>query len=153
MVGKRLAARMGEHVTAFEHVSRAMRLSPRDLDRVNMLGVAGFARFFLGDWNGAEQFANEAIHLSPKHLSAQRLLAASCAFQNKTDRASRAAEQIMVLDPTFRLSSLRHLIPLRRSEDLATYTQGLRLAGIPESPRTVSKPFPFGYFRFAAPAI
>jgi TolB-like protein/class 3 adenylate cyclase len=95
---------MGEHMLAFEHVSRAMRLSPRGLDRVNMLGVAGFAKLFLGDWNSAEQFANEAVHLSPTHLSAQRVLAASCAFQNKREEASRAVEQIMVLDPTFRLS-------------------------------------------------
>jgi TolB-like protein/Flp pilus assembly protein TadD len=123
---------LGEHVTAFEHVSRAMRLSPRDLDRVNMLGVAGFAKLFLGDWYSAEQFADEAVHLFPNHLSTQRVLAASCAFQNKREQARKAANQIMQLDPTFRLSSVRQLIPLRRSEDLATYTQGLRLAGIPE---------------------
>jgi hypothetical protein len=36
------------------------------------------------------------------------------------------------IDPALRVSNLRDLTPLQRSEDIAKYTEGMRLAGLPE---------------------
>ncbi len=68
----------------------------------------------------------------------QRTDPAHYLVQNKREEASRAVEQIMVLDPTFRWSSLRQLIPLRRAEDLATYAQGFVLLAFPNEPDATS---------------
>jgi hypothetical protein len=36
------------------------------------------------------------------------------------------------LDPALRISSLTHWLPIRRPEDVATFADGLRRAGLPE---------------------
>jgi hypothetical protein len=36
------------------------------------------------------------------------------------------------LDPALRLSNLKDLLPYHRPEDLATFAEGLRKAGLPE---------------------
>jgi hypothetical protein len=36
------------------------------------------------------------------------------------------------LDPDLRLSSIKDWLPIRRPEDLATLTDGMRQAGLPE---------------------
>jgi hypothetical protein len=36
------------------------------------------------------------------------------------------------LDPALRISNLKDWLPLRRPEDLATFADGLRRAGLPE---------------------
>ena len=123
---------LGHHELGIEHQNRAMRLSPRDLYRPDMLAMAGFANLFLGRFDRAERLANEAVQLSINHLPSLRVLACSLAFQGKLDQSGSAARRILSLDPTFRLPAVRELIPLRRPEDLSRYVEGLRLAGIPE---------------------
>jgi hypothetical protein len=36
------------------------------------------------------------------------------------------------LDPTLRISNLKDWLPIHRPEDLATFADGLRRAGLPE---------------------
>ena len=36
------------------------------------------------------------------------------------------------LDPVLRISGLRDWLPIQRAEDLATFADGLRKAGLPE---------------------
>jgi TolB-like protein len=123
---------LGHHELAIEHQNRAMRLSPRDFNRPDMLAMAGFANLFLGRFDTAERLANEAVQLSINHLPSLRVLTCSLAFQGKLDQSGSAARRVLSLDPTFRLPAVRELIPLRRPEDLSRYVEGLRLAGIPE---------------------
>ena len=122
----------GEHHLAIEHGNRAMRLSPRDYNRSNMLLLMSLANLFLHHFEDAERFALEIVTRSPNHLTSLQVLAASSAFQNNSGLARETAARILCLDPTFRVSKLRDLVALRRPEDLATYMEGLRLAGIPE---------------------
>jgi hypothetical protein len=46
--------------------------------------------------------------------------------------AQKAVARILEIDPTMRLSNLHDFIPLRRSEDLERFAEGLRKAGLPE---------------------
>jgi TolB-like protein len=123
---------MGYHELAIEHQNRAIRLSPRDPNRQIMIAMLGAANFYLRRFETAERFASEAVQLTNGHLGTLRLLAGVLALQGKLDQAGSVARRILSLDPTFRLSGVGQLAPLRRKEDLALIVEGLRLAGIPE---------------------
>ena len=60
------------------------------------------------------------------------IIAASHALAGRTDAARRAMRHVRQLDPAMRLSTLEGWLPLRRAEDLATFADGLRRAGLPE---------------------
>ena len=40
--------------------------------------------------------------------------------------------QVRQLDPTLRISTLQDWLPFQRPDDLATFADGLRRAGLPE---------------------
>jgi hypothetical protein len=43
-----------------------------------------------------------------------------------------AIEKMRQLDPDLRISDLQDRLPFRRPDDLARYSEGLRIAGLPE---------------------
>jgi len=60
------------------------------------------------------------------------VIAASHALAGRPDEAQRAMKHLRELDPTLRVSNLADWLPIRRLEDLATFADGLRKAGLPE---------------------
>ena len=48
------------------------------------------------------------------------------------DEARQALHHLRGLDPELRISNLKDWVLLRRPEDLAVFTEGLRKAGLPE---------------------
>ena len=48
------------------------------------------------------------------------------------DEARRAMRHLRRLDPALRISNLEDWVLLHRPEDLATFADGLRKAGLPE---------------------
>jgi hypothetical protein len=47
------------------------------------------------------------------------------------DEARRTMDQLRQLDPALRISTLNDWLPLHRPDDLATFADGLRRAGLP----------------------
>jgi hypothetical protein len=68
----------------------------------------------------------------PDHHGALRTLPASLAFAGRIEQAQKAMSRIRQIDPTLRISNLADVLPPFSSEDFARYTEGLRLAGLPE---------------------
>jgi hypothetical protein len=60
------------------------------------------------------------------------IIAASHALAGRTHEARRAMDHLRQLDSTLRISNLKDWLPIRRPEDLATFADGLRSAGLPE---------------------
>jgi hypothetical protein len=60
------------------------------------------------------------------------IIAASHALAGRTDEARRAMDHLRQLDSTLRISNLEDWLPIHRPEDLATFADGLRRAGLPE---------------------
>jgi adenylate cyclase len=58
--------------------------------------------------------------------------AAGHALAGRLDQAQKAMARLRQIDPTLRVSDLKHVLPFRRSEDIARYEEGLRKAGLPE---------------------
>jgi hypothetical protein len=60
------------------------------------------------------------------------VIAASHALAGRPDEAQRAMKHLRELDPALHISNIADWLPIRRPEDLATFEDGLRKAGLPE---------------------
>ena len=117
---------------AIEHLARAMRLSPRDAEFSTMQAGTAYALFLSGRYDEASLWAQKALLGWPTYLTAMRVAAASNALAGRLQEARQSVERLCQIDPTFRVSSVRDWIPLRRPEDLAKFEEGLRKAGLQE---------------------
>jgi TolB-like protein/Flp pilus assembly protein TadD len=122
----------GEHDAAIERFARAMRLSPLDPEMVRIQAGAAMAHMLAGRFDAASSLAEAALRDLPSFLLAVGLAAASHALAGRTDEARQAMGRLRRLDPALRISKVKDWVLLRRPEDLATFADGLRKAGLPE---------------------
>jgi TolB-like protein/class 3 adenylate cyclase/tetratricopeptide (TPR) repeat protein len=122
----------GEPEQAIGRFARAIRLNPLDpLVFLPQLGTA-CGHLFSDNDKEAAVWAEKAIQERPRVIIGLRLAAACFALGGRLDEARKAATLLRELAPNFRIGQVRTLFPLRRPEDLAKYSEGLRLAGLPE---------------------
>jgi TolB-like protein/Tfp pilus assembly protein PilF len=122
----------GEPDGAIEHFARAMRLSPLDPEMYRMQAGMAVAHLFAGHFDAASSWAEKAFRDLPTFLMVVGIIAASHALAGRTDEARRTMDHLRQLDSTLRISNLEDWLPIRRPEDLATFAEGLRRAGLPE---------------------
>ena len=122
----------GETDSAIEHFGRAMRLSPLDPEIYRMQAGLAMAHLFAGRFDDASSWAEKASRDLPSFLLVVGIVAASHALAGRTDEARRAMDHLRQLDPALRISNLGDWLPIHRPEDLATFADGLRRAGLPE---------------------
>ena len=122
----------GEPDEAIERLARAMRLSPLDSEMYRMQGGMAHAHLMAGRFDAAASWAEKAFRELPTFLFVVCLLAASQALAGRAEEARQAMTHLRRLDPALRLANLEQWLPLRRPQDLATFTDGLRKAGLPE---------------------
>jgi TolB-like protein len=124
---------LGQPDLAIEHLKRAIRLSPVDMQTARVLSATAFAYFLAGQYDEASSWAQRALETRPAYPTAIRVVAASNALAGRLDVARDAVERLRQIDPTLRVSNLKDRIPpLRRPSDLVRYADGLRKAGLPE---------------------
>ena len=123
---------LGEPELAIEHVTHAMRLNPFDQLFNHMQGAIATAHFFAGRYDDASLWAREALRREPEYLSGLRVAAASNALAGRLEAAQKAMATLQEFDPTLRIFNLEDRLPLRRPDDFARWTEGMRLAGLPE---------------------
>jgi hypothetical protein len=68
----------------------------------------------------------------PNYPAATRILTASKALAGQLSEAQEAMARLCRLEPSLRVSKLTEVYPLRRPEDLAKFTEGLRKAALPD---------------------
>ena len=91
-----------------------------------------FALFLSGRYDEALSVAQKASQERPSYPTPLRVAAASAALAGKQDVARQAIERLREINPAFRVSNFRAILPLRRPQDLARFEEGLRKAGLPE---------------------
>src|SRR6266436_9753645 len=122
----------GEQDLALEHVAHAMRMSPLDPSVSIMHGATAYAHFLASRYDMVSSCAEKAMRDNPIFLLAICISAASNAFAGRLEPAQKAMARALESNPGLRASNLRDLAPFRRAEDLATFAEGLRKAGLPE---------------------
>jgi Flp pilus assembly protein TadD len=90
------------------------------------------AHLFAGRFDAASSWAEKASSDLPSFLIPASIIAACHALAGRTDEARRAMNHLRQLDPALRISNLTDWLPIHRPEDLATFADGLRKAGLPE---------------------
>jgi tetratricopeptide (TPR) repeat protein len=123
---------LGEPAAAIERAARAMRLSPHDTQSFAMQSVMAWAHFFLGRYAEATSWAEMAIRQLPDHIPATSVAAAASALAGNHAAAGNAVARLRQLMPELRISNLKEVSQIRRSEDFARWAEGLRKAGLPE---------------------
>jgi TolB-like protein len=122
----------GEHELAIEHVQRAMRLSPTDPHVFTMRAAVGFAHFFAGRYDEALSSSEAALRERPGLLIAIAVAAAAAALAGRQADAERAMARLRTIEPEMSFANLREHWPIRRADDFARWSEGLRRAGLPE---------------------
>jgi TolB-like protein len=124
--------RGGEPDGAIEYFERAMRLSPLDPEMYRMQAGMAIAHLFAGRFDTASSWAEKSFRDLPSFLMVVSVIAASHALAGRADEAGRAMQHLRQLDPALRISNLTDWLPIHRPDDLATFAEGLRKAGLPE---------------------
>jgi adenylate cyclase len=123
----------GEPETGIACFEQAMRLSPVDPVRFIHLAATGIALLLVGRYDEAAAFAARGAAEQPNVSFPRRVQAAALALAGRLDEARAAMAEMRRLAPQMRLSEAgAWMMPFRRPEDAARYTEGLRLAGMPE---------------------
>jgi TolB-like protein len=122
----------GETDSAIQYFTHAMRLSPLDPELYRMQAGMAIAHLFARRFDLASSWAEKAYRDLPSFLMVVAIIAASYALGGRVAEARCMMAQLRQLDPALRLSNLTDWLPIHRPEDLATFTDGLRSAGLPE---------------------
>jgi TolB-like protein len=121
----------GEDV-AIAHFAHAMRLSPFDPQIFRVHAGTAFVHLFAGRLEDASSWAEKALRDQPNFLAAVGISAASNALAGRMNEAREAMQRFRRIAPTLRASDVGEWLPIRRPEDLARLSDGLRKAGLPE---------------------
>jgi TolB-like protein len=122
----------GEPDVAIERLTRAVRLSPLDPLTFIAQTAHAMAHFFAGRFDESLSWAEKVLRDHPDYQLALRIFAAANALTGHKEKAQQTVQRLRKLDPDLRISNLLDRYPLRRSEDLARWADGLRKAGLPE---------------------
>jgi tetratricopeptide (TPR) repeat protein len=123
---------LGEREVAIERQARAMRLSPHDPLIFTMQAGTAAAHFFAGRYAEALSWAEMSFRENPNFIPSTAVAAASAALAGNHTAAEKAMARLRQIDPELRISNLKDLFPIRRSEDFDRWAEGLRKAGLPE---------------------
>ena len=123
---------LGQHDTAIEDLSRALRLSPLDPDAYWAETMMAFA--YIGQDRHAEglAWANRALAHRSDYMATFWASAIANALSGRIDEARKLIPRILEMTPGMRLSTLRDYISSRQPKDFERVSEGLRLAGLPE---------------------
>jgi tetratricopeptide (TPR) repeat protein len=123
---------LGEHQSAIDRFSRAIRLSPSDPQLYLKYHGICYAHFFLEHYDEAVSWGERAYRLRPR-APILRVTAAAYAMSGDLAKARAYGARAIEADPVFStLSKIKDFAPFRRPQDLTKFEEALRLAGLPE---------------------
>jgi len=120
--------RLDEAITQFEV---AIRLSPHDPFRWAFYSYRSLAHIFRGEYEDAVAWARRAVQVPNAQYWATAHLVAALGHLGDRSQLERAVSDLLTIKPEFSLDFAReHLFYLKRVEQLETYLDGLRKAGL-----------------------
>ena len=116
---------------AIEQFEIAIRLSPHDPFRWAFYSYRSLAHLFRGDFADAASWARKAVQIPNAQYWAWAHLVAALGHLGDERQSLAAVNDLRKAKPDFSLEfARRHLFYLKRAEQLETYIDGLRKAGV-----------------------
>ena len=116
---------------AIEQFDIAVRLSPHDPFRWAFYSYRSLAHLFREEYEDAASWAQKSVQIPNAQYWARAHLVAALGHLGDQEQAKRAVRQLKDVKPGFSLDFAReHLFYLKRAEQLETYIDGLKKAGI-----------------------
>jgi TolB-like protein/class 3 adenylate cyclase/Tfp pilus assembly protein PilF len=125
-------AYLGRPDEALGRLQNVWRLNPFDPLTFYYWITAGIAEFVAGRHDEAIAWLRKCKRANPRFIAGLRMLAASLALSGNEVDARAVAQELLTIEPSFRISTFISWYPLQRSEDLARLERGLRAAGLPD---------------------
>ena len=125
-------AYLGRPDEGLERLQNVWRLNPFDPLNFYFWIVAGIAEFVAGRYNEAIVWLRKCRRANPRFLAGLRMLAASLAISGDEAGALAIAQELLAIEPSFRVSTFVSWYPLRRQDDLSRLEKALLAAGLPE---------------------
>jgi tetratricopeptide (TPR) repeat protein len=113
-----------------EHVTIALRLSPRDPMAYLFFGAQALCKFVAEDFSGAILSAEAGLRINTNSSDNYLYMAAALAELGETERAKKQIERALRVVPKITLQVIARGIPEGRGWE--RYHAGLRKAGLPE---------------------
>ena len=123
---------LGHPDDALERLQNVWRLNPFDPLNFYFWIVAGIAEFVAGRYDEAIAWLRKCRRANPRFIACLRVLAASLAISGDEAGAQAVGQELLAIEPSFRVSTFVSWYPLRRPDDLARLAAGLRAAGLPD---------------------
>ncbi len=118
---------------AIEQFEMAIRLSPHDPFRWAFYSYRSLAHLFRGEFEDAVSWARRSVQIPNVQYWARAHLVSALGHLGEKEQADRALAELANVKPEFSLGFARkHLFYLKRDDQLETYLDGLRKAGVPE---------------------
>ena len=124
-------AYLGRPDEAVGRLQNVWRLNPFDPLNFYFWIVAGIAEFVAGRYDEAIAWMRKCKRANPRFIACLRMLAAALALSGNEIDARAVAQELMTIEPSFRVSTFIAWYPLQRAEDLTRLEAGLRAAGLP----------------------
>ena len=121
----------GEHRTAVLHGKQARLLSPFDPQGFFFDSALMVPHLMLGDYEVVAKLGRQSIAMNPALSATHKGLLAALGHLGRKTEADEVLARLLLLEPGFSLKAAAVRSPLRRSQDLAIYIEGLRAAGLP----------------------
>jgi adenylate cyclase len=123
---------LGRPDEALERLQNVWRLNPFDPLNFYFWIVAGISEFVAGRYSEAIGWLRKSRRASPRFIACLRMLAASLAISGDEAGARTIVQELLAIEPSFRVSTFVSWYPLRRPDDLSRLGKGLLAAGVPE---------------------
>jgi adenylate cyclase len=110
---------------------QALSLTPLDPTRFIFELVVGAAKLACGNFDEALAWANASMRRNRMHLPTHRLRVIALTMAGRSKEAHQAAQQMLHLNPGFRVSAFARSYPGRDRPYAQQYYSALRAAGLP----------------------
>jgi tetratricopeptide (TPR) repeat protein len=125
-------AYLGHGDEARDRLRNVWRLSPFDELNFFYWVIAGIAEFVAGRYEEAVVWMRRSHRASPRFVATLRMLAATLALAGEEEEARLIAQQLIEVEPGFRISQFMANYPLQDASAGAKLQKGLQAAGLPD---------------------
>lgn len=122
----------GNYAKGKELLARARRLSPRDPRAWYTANGMAMSYLGAGQYQETISWARKAQAQNPRHIGSMRLLAASLAHLGQLDAAAEVVRDMLRIQPELTIAKTRAPRMFMNENLWQKFSQGLRLAGLPE---------------------